>query len=168
MSCRNRYEPGRRTLPTRNTFLEFVWVTITVTRGSFMYSLRFREITSESSMGVKSPAWISLINGKEIFPSGLTVTSMVNSGLFHTETWRTSSGPIRYNFVDDNRSSFDRRGSDADGAEGTAGGVSGDGADPPLEGATTARGAGVNEAVSIPDACDGAGSRVRASSSGGN
>src|SRR3990172_9900567 len=39
---------------------------------------------------------MSLTRGTEILPSGLTTTSMVNSLLPHTDTWRTSSGPIRY------------------------------------------------------------------------
>ena len=168
MSCRNMYDPGRITLPIRNIFLEFAWVTVTVTWGLYMYSLRLRKITSESSLGVKSAAWISLINGRDIFPSGLTVTSMVNSGLFQTKTWRTSSGPIRYDFVADNRSSSNRRGSVAGGVvEGTSGGGSGNATGPPLERSTAARGAGTGAAVSILDACDGVGSLVRASFSCG-
>src|SRR5512143_1088405 len=74
-----------------------------------MYILRFCVITSESSMGVKSAAWISLIKGRDILPSGLTVTSIVNFGFSQTETLRISSGPIRYNFSDNNCSSFDPR-----------------------------------------------------------
>jgi hypothetical protein len=53
------------------------------------------------------------------------------------------------------------------GVEGTAGSGSGDGKGPPLERSTAARVAGAGAAVSIPDACDGVGSRVRASSSCG-
>jgi len=169
MSCRNMYDPGRITLPIRNIFLEFAWVTVTVTWGLYMYSLRLRKITSESSLGVKSAAWISLINGRDIFPSGLTVTSMVNSGLSQTKTWRTSSGPIRYDFVADNRSSSNRRGSVAGGVvEGTSGGGSGNATGPPLEGSTAARGAGTGAAVSTRITDGGGSSWVRASSTGGN
>src|SRR5665647_810064 len=108
MSCRNRYAPGLRTLPTRYIFREFVWVTITVTLGSFRYFWRLLAITSESSVGVKSAAWISLINGRDILPSGFTVTSIVNSGLSQTEILMTSSHPIRYRLLSNKCSSFDR------------------------------------------------------------
>src|SRR5512143_2092729 len=107
-----------------------------------MYILRFCVITSESSMGVKSAAWISLIKGRDILPSGLTVTSVVNSGFSQTETLRTSSGPIRYNFSDNNCSSFDPR-------ESKGGGV------------CTPR---FIAAVSIRDEGGGVCSRIRASS----
>lgn len=81
----------------------------------------------------------------------------------------TSSDPIRYAFVAKNRSSFNRRESEAGGGvEGTTGGGSGDGTDPPLEGSSAARGTGVNAAVSIRDAGDGMSSRGRASSFGGD
>lgn len=80
----------------------------------------------------------------------------------------TSSGPIRYDFASKNRSSFDRRDSEAGGgvAE-AAGGGSGDGTGFPFEGSSAARGAGANAAVSIRDAEDGVRSPGRASSFGG-
>ena len=74
-------------------------------------------------MGVKFVAWISLIKGRDILPSGLTVTlSIVNSGFPQTETLRTSSDPIRYNFSDNKCSSFDPR--ESNGAESAHQGLS--------------------------------------------
>ena len=54
------------------------------------------------------------------------------------------------------------------GVEGTAGGGSGDGMDPSLEGSCAAKGAGTNAAVSIRYAGGGVSSWVRVSSFAGN
>src|SRR5437867_4595832 len=71
-------------------------LTLTETSGWGMYSASRRVSSSRSSMGVRPAAWTSLSRGSEIFPSGRTGAVRLTASLLHTETWSTSSGPIRY------------------------------------------------------------------------
>src|SRR6516162_5216545 len=53
-------------------------------------------MTSRSSSAVNPAAWMSLISGREILPSGRTGTVPLIASFFQTVMRRTSSGPIRY------------------------------------------------------------------------
>src|SRR4030067_1620032 len=75
---------------------ELICFTITDTFGSLIKGRSFLWIWSESADAVSPSAWTSCTRGSEILPSGLTTTSMVNSLSPQTETFSTSSGPMRY------------------------------------------------------------------------
>src|SRR5436309_1155470 len=70
--------------------------TITEISGVGMYSASFFATTSRSWSAVRPAAWMSFRRAIEILPSGLTVTIRLIASFFHTEIWRTSSGPMRY------------------------------------------------------------------------
>ena len=70
-------------------------VTTTETSGCGMYSARRCMSRSRSSMGVRPAASTSLSSGSEILPSGRMGAVRLIASLFHTETWTTSSGPMR-------------------------------------------------------------------------
>src|SRR4030067_3560472 len=75
---------------------ELICLTITDTFGSLIKGRSFWWIVSASSDAVRPSAWMSCTRGSEIFPAGLRTTSMVNSLSPQTETFSTSSGPMRY------------------------------------------------------------------------
>src|SRR4030067_1617851 len=75
---------------------ELICFTVTDTFGSLIKGRSFWWIVSEASDAVRRSAWMSCTRGSEILPSGRTMTSMVISLSPQTETFSTSSGPIRY------------------------------------------------------------------------
>ena len=69
--------------------------TITEISGAGMKTRSFWVSSARSSIGVRPLAWMSLIKGSEMAPSGRTGTVRLIASFFHTEISITSSGPIR-------------------------------------------------------------------------
>src|SRR5512143_11635 len=96
VSLRRGYVPGFATFPMTKYFGALTCRTITDTWGSLMKLRRPFRIVSASSLAVFPSATTSWMSGIEIFPSGRTTRSSVNSLFSHTEILMTSSGPILY------------------------------------------------------------------------
>src|SRR5215510_10129836 len=92
----NEYGPGFRTSPVMYTLRLLICLTTTVTFGSSTYFFDSSTIRSFNCAGVKPEACTSFRSGREILPSGRTVTSAVSSLSRQNTIDSTSSAPTVY------------------------------------------------------------------------